>query len=787
MLLRLILLFYTLQVGSSVNLTCDIEDMSGKCFSVIWFKLRSKRIPTLETYQSVRSGGSFVGNEIEKTCSLNLNNAQVNDSGTYYCAFIRSPVMYLGNGSTLVVRERSDDRAYIEILTHSESDGEVQSSGAATLVCLVFGVSEPARVYWVIEGDVEYELTDSGSRDSSESTPDFIRNQITIPGEVWSSGSVCTCVVETESGRDMSRSVSKTGSGACPLFLYGSLAAASFLLITLLITLVICYRRQNKPDAYLANERSMYSEIRVTGRAPDKHIAVADAGLFQYPPLVRVEVGSSVNLTCDIEDMIGKCFSVIWFKLPSKRIPTLETYQSVRPGGSFVGNEIEKTCSLNLNNAQVNDSGTYYCAFIRSSALYTGNGSTLVVRERSDDRAYIEIITPSDGEVQSSGAATLVCLVFGVSEQARVYWVIEHGLTDSGSGDSSESTPDFIRNQITIPGEVWSSGSACTCVVETESGRHMSKRVSNTAPLLALFTDTVCSADNTHNILASLAVNFPPCCSGSFCYSTRSKSIPTLETYQSVRPGGSFVGNEIEKTCSLNLNNAQLKDSGTYYCAFIRSSAMYLGNGSTLVVRERSDDRPYIEILTPSESDGEVQSSGAATLVCLVFGVSEPARVYWVIEEDVEYELTDSGSRDSSESTPDFIRNQITIPGEVWSSGAACTCVVETESGRHMSKSASNTGSGACPLFLYGSLAAASFLLITLLITLVICYRRQNKPVSVMTEYKPSEGVSSISTRAAAQICLQGTDTNSTLSKSRRHAKMTFTPGPKKKHERIRG
>ncbi|XP_058863731.1 uncharacterized protein LOC131705317 [Acipenser ruthenus] len=220
-------------------------------------------------------------------------------------------------------------------------------------------------------------------------------------------------------------------------------------------------------------------------------LQVADAGLFQYPPLVRVEVGSSVNLTCDIEDMSGKCFSVIWFKLRSKSIPTLETYQSVRAGGSFAGDEIEKTCSLNLNNAQVKDSGTYYCAFIRSSAMYLGNGSTLVVRERSDDRAYIEILTPSesDGEVQSSGAATLVCLVFGVSEQARVYWLTDHGLTVSGSGDSSESTPDFIRNQITIPGEVWSSGSVCTCVVETESGRNMSKSVSKTGKSMNILCD----------------------------------------------------------------------------------------------------------------------------------------------------------------------------------------------------------------------------------------------------------------------------------------------------------
>ncbi|KAK1151460.1 hypothetical protein AOXY_G32705 [Acipenser oxyrinchus oxyrinchus] len=180
--------------------------------------------------------------------------------------------------------------------------------------------------------------------------------------------------------------------------------------------------------------------------------------------------------------MSGKCFSVIWFKLRPTSIPTLETYQSVRPGGSLVGDEIEKTCSLNLNNAQVDDSGTYYCALIRSSAMYMGNGSTLAVRECSDDRAYIEILTlsESDGKVQSRCSATLVCLVFRVSEQARVYWVIEHGLTDSGFGDSSESTPDFIRNPITIPGEVWSSGSVCRCAVETESGRNMSKSASKT-------------------------------------------------------------------------------------------------------------------------------------------------------------------------------------------------------------------------------------------------------------------------------------------------------------------
>ncbi|MGH0183182.1 UNVERIFIED_CONTAM: hypothetical protein FKN15_011403 [Acipenser sinensis] len=109
-------------------------------------------------------------------------------------------------------------------------------------------------------------------------------------------------------------------------------------------------------------------------------LQVGDAGLFQYPHLVRVEDGSSVNLTCDIGDFSSaKCFTVIWFKLWSTSIPTLETYQNIRRVGSFVGNEIEKTCSLNLNNAQVNYSGTYYCALIRGQGMYM-NGSTLVVQ-----------------------------------------------------------------------------------------------------------------------------------------------------------------------------------------------------------------------------------------------------------------------------------------------------------------------------------------------------------------------------------------------------------------------
>ncbi|MGH0142889.1 UNVERIFIED_CONTAM: hypothetical protein FKN15_077277 [Acipenser sinensis] len=137
------------------------------------------------------------------------------------------------------------------------------------------------------------------------------------------------------------------------------------------------------------SDQAVAAELPRTGKEANGSAglaSIADAGLFQCPSLVRAEVGGSVNLTCDIEDTSGKCFIVIWFKLRSNSSTTLETYQSVRPGSSLVGNEIEKTCSLNLNNAQVNDSGTYYCVLIRSSAIYVGNGSTLVVRSKKEGK-----------------------------------------------------------------------------------------------------------------------------------------------------------------------------------------------------------------------------------------------------------------------------------------------------------------------------------------------------------------------------------------------------------------
>ncbi|KAK6467179.1 immunoglobulin alpha-2 heavy chain-like [Huso huso] len=220
-----------------------MRDFTGYCYSIMWFRVQ-RLTPVMEPFMNAGSGDHFgMDNQAERTCSLTLTS--VRHSATFYCAFVKGSSIYLGNGSALIVTN-SSLRTPSSIAILSPSAGEVQSIGSATLVSLVFGVSEQARVYWDIAGSVRHGLTDSGSEDSSESTLDFIRNQITIPGEVWSSGAVCTCVVETESGWNMSKTVTKIEHGRVDftLLMMRSLEIVSFL--TAVIIIVAAMHRVSK-------------------------------------------------------------------------------------------------------------------------------------------------------------------------------------------------------------------------------------------------------------------------------------------------------------------------------------------------------------------------------------------------------------------------------------------------------------------------------------------------------------------------------------------------------------
>ncbi|XP_015216599.1 uncharacterized protein [Lepisosteus oculatus] len=216
-------------------------------------------------------------------------------------------------------------------------------------------------------------------------------------------------------------------------------------------------------------------------------LQTADTVIHQYPPLVRGDIGSNISLTCLIEDMTGYCFSVVWFKLELKRSPHLIPFNAyVRGSDVSTGEPVDKTCVLTLIIREENDSGTFFCAYVRGSSVYIGNGSTVVVRNVTAGVVKpmsIVTITPDNRVPSENNTAELVCVVFrALSDQLRVHWVIagqvRQGMKASGAMPSGEVAPNIISNRIIIEERAWKDGTPFTCVVETETGQRFNKTVS---------------------------------------------------------------------------------------------------------------------------------------------------------------------------------------------------------------------------------------------------------------------------------------------------------------------
>ncbi|KAK1138939.1 M1-specific T cell receptor beta chain-like [Acipenser oxyrinchus oxyrinchus] len=238
--------FLRAEVGSAVNLSCSIEQVNGFCFHVTWYKIVPSRPGSLVPLadHTARRNGTQAGPR-DKQCNLTLGRVETQDSAIYYCAYSKNVMIYTGDGSKLLVTERSPAPTSMVLLSQSDSD----SSASAALVCLLYGpVSAQTRLYWNISGRVDPGLSDSGSLNSSESDGSqsfFLRNQISVAADVWSHGAPCTCVAETEAGVRISRTFQKRNTdkaGNCVWF-YAVLLVASLLLVgATILTILLCKR-----------------------------------------------------------------------------------------------------------------------------------------------------------------------------------------------------------------------------------------------------------------------------------------------------------------------------------------------------------------------------------------------------------------------------------------------------------------------------------------------------------------------------------------------------------------
>ncbi|XP_067878566.1 immunoglobulin kappa light chain-like [Heterodontus francisci] len=214
-------------------------------------------------------------------------------------------------------------------------------------------------------------------------------------------------------------------------------------------------------------------------------VYVAGSGPFlsQSPFTVTAEVGHTVELTCNQTYEVILVTSYFWYKQLVGEAPRLI---DIPPCDGTDCKFISKKGNskyeliLKIHNVQVNDSGSYYCAY-RDGYAPLQNGSKLLVGDSSTNKTALLVFVPP-GEIHLRETVPFVCLVSGVSsKQIVIFWNISGQLTE-GRSDSGTMQPDgtySIRSHVMVSGENWRSGGVCTCIAELGSpGKSWTKSVS---------------------------------------------------------------------------------------------------------------------------------------------------------------------------------------------------------------------------------------------------------------------------------------------------------------------
>ncbi|KAL0962268.1 hypothetical protein UPYG_G00337870 [Umbra pygmaea] len=159
-------------------------------------------------------------------------------------------------------------------------------------------------------------------------------------------------------------------------------------------------------------------------------IVLDDTTVTQFPPVVEEVVGSNISINCVLEGLTSYCYMVAWMRTP--RWPGMLRISKNTDIIPRSENEIfKKICPVTIQNATVTDSGIYYCAVVYGQQFYLGNGTTVIVKDKTKATPTIQILSSSDSDGSS---VPLLCI-------------------SVRSGPISEE---------------WDRGAECTCVVEFE-------------------------------------------------------------------------------------------------------------------------------------------------------------------------------------------------------------------------------------------------------------------------------------------------------------------------------
>ncbi|KAK3508505.1 hypothetical protein QTP70_031363 [Hemibagrus guttatus] len=161
-----------------------------------------------------------------RPCAGFIYNVSTADSGVYYCSIKHSFIIYMGNGSTVIVTaiqvflkkwtaivRSNGTKSFAErrprpIVTLYTSDANTGPS--VSLQCVVMGVvPAEARVFWVVGESEMTGWTESSWTHANHSAKEYTRSHIKIPSQIWMEAQNMECVVEVD-GRRVSKSFKRS-------------------------------------------------------------------------------------------------------------------------------------------------------------------------------------------------------------------------------------------------------------------------------------------------------------------------------------------------------------------------------------------------------------------------------------------------------------------------------------------------------------------------------------------------------------------------------------------------
>ncbi|XP_048476258.1 Ig heavy chain Mem5-like [Rhincodon typus] len=184
----------TAKVGETVELECHHSYAVELVSSYFWYKQTVGDVPVVINITNCEgSGCKFISKKgrSERLLVLEIRNVQVDDSGTYYCAD-RDGYAPLRNGPKLLVGDSSTNKTSVLVFVPLSVPAQ---NSTVPLVCLVSGVSSNQIViFWNISGEVTEGASDVGKKEPDGTWN--ITSQVTVTSEQWTSGALCSCVVQ---------------------------------------------------------------------------------------------------------------------------------------------------------------------------------------------------------------------------------------------------------------------------------------------------------------------------------------------------------------------------------------------------------------------------------------------------------------------------------------------------------------------------------------------------------------------------------------------------------------